>query len=98
MRKFIKKAIIFFIIIILFLSVLLNKYGGYLDYFYEKFTTPKQFSLVLGDSRAMQGIQPKVLDSCLQNSKFKLPTYNFSFTIAQASYGPSYLTAQLNEK
>tara|TARA_R110001583_G_scaffold58230_1_gene173831 strand:- start:72 stop:986 length:915 start_codon:yes stop_codon:yes gene_type:complete len=93
MIRFLKKIIIFIIIGVIFLTLLLSYYGGYLDYFYEKFTTAKQYSFILGDSRAMQGIQPKVLDSCLQKSKYKLPTYNFSFTIAQIAYGPSYLSA-----
>lgn len=93
MKKFLKKIAIFLILLCSGLIILLNNYGGYLDYFYEKFTTPKQFSMILGDSRAMQGIQPSVLDSCLAKSKYKLPTYNYSFTIAQTSYGPSYLKA-----
>jgi len=75
------------------MTLLLNNYGGYIDPFYEKFTTPKQFSMILGGSRALQGISPKVLDSCLKKSNYKLPTYNFSFTIAQAVYGPSFLSA-----
>lgn len=93
MKKFFNKIILFIAIVCCGITMLLNSYGGYLDYFYEKFTTPKQFSMILGDSRAMQGIQPKVLDSCLAESNYKLPTYNFSFTIAQAAYGPSYLKA-----
>lgn len=74
---------------ILFLGV----NGAYIDYFYDKFTTPKQYSLIIGDSRAFNGILPKVIDSCLVNTSIKKPTYNFSFTIAQAAYGPSYLEA-----
>jgi hypothetical protein len=50
--------------------------------------------MIIGDSRSFQGIQPKVLDSCLAKSKYSnISNYNFSFTIAQASYGPSYLQA-----
>lgn len=93
MKKFLNKITLFITLVIFGVLLLLNTYGGYLDYFYEKFTTPKQFSMILGDSRAMQGIQPAILDSCLINCNYKLPTYNFSFTIAQIAYGPSYLEA-----
>ncbi|GGK60444.1 MULTISPECIES: hypothetical protein [Flavobacteriaceae] len=93
MKKICRKITLFIILVVSFITVLLNYYGGYIDPFYEKFTTPKQFSMILGDSRAMQGIQPKVLDSNLKESNYKLPIYNFSFTIKQATYGASYLNA-----
>lgn len=66
-------------------------YGGYADYFYVKFTTPKQKSLILGDSRVFQGIQPAVLDENLEG--FELPVYNFGFMLTQTAYGDDYLDA-----
>lgn len=101
MSKFLKKALLFTSISLILFTFYLRIYGGYIDFFYDKFTTPKQYSLILGDSRAMSGILPKVLDSCLVNTKYQTPTYNFSFTIAQATYGPSYLKSlkrKLNTK
>lgn len=93
MKKFLYKSIIFISLVFGGIIMLFNYYGGYIDYFYPKFTTQKQFSFILGDSRAFQGIHPKEFDVSLMSSNFKLPSYNFSFTIAQTAYGPSYLDA-----
>lgn len=71
------------------ISFVLVYYGGYVDYFYEKFTSPKAKSLILGDSRSLQGIQPAVIDNYFMN-KYSGPILNYSFTIAQISYGPLY--------
>lgn len=93
MKKFLYKIVVFISLFFGGIIFLFNFYGGYIDYFYPKFTTQKQFSFILGDSRAFQGIHPKELNVTLKNSNFKLPSYNFSFTIAQTAYGPSYLEA-----
>lgn len=93
MKKLLLKLLIFSVLNLLLFSAFLIKYGGFVDYFYFKFTTPKQYSMIVGDSRALQDIQPKVLDSCLNKTDYKLPTYNFCFTMAQSAYGPSYLDA-----
>ena len=81
----------FLILVTSIVSTVLITSGGYVDYFYEKFTTPKAKSLILGDSRSMQGIQPTVINNDLLNQYFELPILNYSFTIAQISYGPLYL-------
>lgn len=91
MKKFLKKITVLIILVGIFITLLLNNFGANIDPFYEKFTTHEQSSMIFGDSRAMQGIQPKVIDSCLENSTYKLPSFNFSFTIKQIEYGPSYL-------
>lgn len=93
MKPFLIKLPIFLLLFVVFLTALLNFYGRYADPFYEKFTTPKQYSMILGASRALRGIRPQVLDSSLSKNNYALPTYNFSFTIKQASYGKSYLQA-----
>ena len=67
MKDFLTKAILFFILTMVGLAFLLLKYGYFVDYFYEKFTTPKQTSLILGDSRSMQGIQPRIINQELKN-------------------------------
>jgi hypothetical protein len=93
MKQFIIKILLFTVFSLISFILFLRFNGKYIDYFYDKFTTPKQYSLILGDSRTFDGILPKVLDSCFVNTNIKKPTYNFSFTIAQAVYGPSYLEA-----
>ena len=91
MKTFLIKSLLFLILVTSIVSTVLITSGGYVDYFYEKFTTPKAKSLILGDSRSMQGIQPTVINNDLLNQYFELPILNYSFTIAQISYGPLYL-------
>tara|TARA_B110000093_G_scaffold159236_1_gene178821 strand:+ start:658 stop:1590 length:933 start_codon:yes stop_codon:yes gene_type:complete len=93
MKQFIIKVCFFVTLSLLSFIIFLRYNGKYIDYFYDKFTTPKQYSMIIGDSRTFDGILPKVLDSCFANTIIKKPTYNFSFTVAQAVYGPSYLEA-----
>ena len=59
---------------------------GYADPYYLRFTTPPQRSLILGTSRAAQGIQPAVLGEVLGRNDL----YNFAFTIGTSPYGPDY--------
>ncbi|WP_304343518.1 hypothetical protein [Chryseobacterium koreense] len=90
MKNFLTKAVVFFMLTMVGLAFMLLKYGYFVDYFYEKFTTPRQASLILGDSRSMQGIQPRVINRELKNEGYHLPMFNYSFTIAQINYGKPY--------
>ena len=90
MKRFIIKIILFFLLITLGLSLILIKYGGFVDYFYQKFTVPKQTSMILGDSRSLQGIQPRIINQELKASGYDLPVFNYSFTIGQSNYGKPY--------
>ena len=90
MKTFLIKSLSFLIVIILLISLFLYNYGGYVDYFYNKFTTPKAASIIIGDSRALQGIQPQIINDVLKNEEFELPMFNYSFTIAQSLIGPIY--------
>lgn len=91
MKKFILKCMAFLVVVISIMSFVLIQYGGYVDYFYNKFTTPKAHSMILGDSRSLQGIQPKIISSNLRDSNLQLPILNYSFTLKQISYGEPYL-------
>ncbi|SFF60275.1 hypothetical protein SAMN04488033_101331 [Salegentibacter agarivorans] len=90
MKRFLKKAILFFLLVLAIYTFILVFFGGYVDYFYNKFTTPKQSSLIIGDSRSLQGIQPSILNECLSFKKNETQFFNYSFTISQATYGPLY--------
>ncbi len=81
---------IFTVLCLSVLSFVLLNFGGNVDYFYEKFTTPKAKSMIIGDSRSLQGIQPSVMNSYFENKNYDLPVFNYSFTIAQALIGPLY--------
>jgi hypothetical protein len=73
--------------------------NGTSDPFYQRFTTPKQSALILGNSKAAQGIVPAVLDQKLFH-EFGAKIYNYSFTVYNSPYGPVYLeslTKKLDE-
>lgn len=93
MRLLIFKLGLFFAICLAITTVVLIKYGGNIDYFYEKFTTPKAKSMIIGDSRSLQGIQPRVMNQYFDKLGYELPVFNYSFTIAQSIIGPLYNTS-----
>lgn len=90
MKKFLLKIALFTVIIVAIILFILKKYSGYVDYFYGKVSSPSQTSLIIGDSRSFQGIQPRIIDSAMAK-KFELPILNFSFTIKQMAYGDAWL-------
>lgn len=89
MKKYIIQFLLFSIIPVCFIIVTTLKYAdGDFDYYYLRFTTSKQQNLVLGNSRAAQGIVPSILENKL-NKKF----FNYSFTLSHSPYGrPYYLS------
>ncbi|HEX8269210.1 MAG TPA: hypothetical protein VF581_04905 [Flavobacterium sp.] len=97
MKKFLIKCLLIFCIVTAGFTYALYSHGGTIDYFYNKFTTPTQKSLITGDSRSLQGIQPSVLNKCLAGSNYELPFFNFSFTIKEAAYGPLYTESILKK-
>ncbi len=63
---------------------------GQVDAFYGRFTTPPAGSLIVGTSRAAQGIQPAVL-AAKSGGQFDGPLLNYAFTLTHSPYGPAYL-------
>ena len=63
---------------------------GQVDAFYGRFASPPAGSLVLGTSRAAQGIRPAVLSAQL-GSRFEGPLLNYAFTLTHSPYGPAYV-------
>ena len=60
---------------------------GNSDPHYYHFASSKQKSLILGTSKAAQGLQPDMFDSILNRKDI----YNYAFTVAHSPYGPAYL-------
>ncbi|MEZ5046512.1 MAG: hypothetical protein R2831_05920 [Chitinophagaceae bacterium] len=85
MNAFILKIIIFLIPITLLLLALCFFANGYTDPFYVRFTTPTQQNLIVGTSRAAQGLQPDIFEKILG-----IKLYNYSFTVAHSPYGKKY--------
>lgn len=90
MKKFLLKLAVFTALVTITILLLLEFAGGYVDYYYPKFSSSAQTSLIVGDSRSVEGIRPSVINKRLAQD-FDLPIFNYSFTIAQATYGECYL-------
>lgn len=90
MKKFILKFLLAFSLMLIIITLLLGFLGSYIDPFYNKFTSGKQNSLIIGDSKSFQGIQPAILNSRLKGN-YDLPVYNYSFTVKEIAYGDELL-------
>ncbi len=86
MQKFLKKIILLSLPVLGFILVTFWQADGKADGFYLRFTTPKQQSLILGTSRAAQGIMPGVIDSITG----KPGMFNYAMTIVHSPYGEVY--------
>lgn len=84
-KLFLKKIVLISLPVIAFMLWTFWQANGYSDAFYRRFTTPRQASLILGTSRAAQGILPQILDEILDKDIF-----NFAMTMANSPYGPVY--------
>ncbi len=88
MQKFLKVVVWVIIIVILSHVAAVLAIGGYADPFYRRFTSPPQKSLILGTSKAAQGLVPNVLDSILENKEGLF--FNYAFTINTSPFGKIY--------
>jgi hypothetical protein len=87
----IRLAICIAISLFIFLQYLMKFTNGISDNFYLRLTTPRQTSLILGTSRAAQGIVPEVFNN--SDLDFERKLYNFSFTDGQSLFGSVYFNA-----
>lgn len=86
MIKFIWKISVFVLVVLFLFGLILYSADGKTDPFYLKFTSPKQQSMILGTSRAAQGLNPTVFEEILD-----MNIYNYAFTLAHSPYGEIYL-------
>lgn len=86
MKTFILKTTLFCTVNLIIIYCLTLTIDGYSDPFYLRFTTKKQSSLILGTSRAAQGIVPIIIKDSLN-----IDIFNYAFTVAHSPYGPVYL-------
>ena len=94
MKKFLVKIGIALGLVVLVHGVTVLLFAnGKIDVFYLRFTTPRKHSLVLGNSRAAQGIVPDVVDESLEDQNFQGPLFNYGFTLSTSPYGPFYLAS-----
>jgi len=88
MRKFIIKSSVFSIVSLLFFLFVFSMADGNTDPFYIRFTTPKQESLILGTSKAAQGLQPDIFNKLCNTN-----LYNYAFTLGHSPFGATYLNS-----
>lgn len=86
--KFLKYFLIIFVSAVIYVIYASIYAGPKTDAFYNRFTNSRQNSLIIGSSRAAQGIDPSQFDSLGLEGLF-----NFSFTLVNSSYGEVYLNA-----
>lgn len=86
MKKFIFQIVFFVLATGLSFLWILTQADGHTDASYLKFTSPKQTNLIIGTSRAAQGLQPQVFNEILETDKF----YNYAFTLLQSPFGSVY--------
>jgi hypothetical protein len=90
MKKFLINILIIGLLIGAAHAYLIFKFDGNTDPYYMKLTDSEANSLVLGGSRASEGIIPTVLDSIFPKDK-GIQSFNFAFTNSDSPYGAIYL-------
>lgn len=86
MRKFILQLCLFSFLFLGLLYFFLLQINGKHDDFYLRFTTPQQNSLVIGTSRAAQGIIPTEINAIIPQKNL----FNYAFTIYHSPFGEVY--------
>lgn len=99
-----KKIFVISFIIVFFtlasLSLIFLKVADYsskYDLNYSKLSSSKQSSLIIGTSRAAQGIDPILLDSITQPILGNCSMYNYAFNLGCSPFGPAYYKAIINK-
>lgn len=86
MKRFLVHTCLFLFILLASFFMVFSMADGTTDAFYNKFSSPKQASLIVGGSRVAQGIQPNIIDSVYGSNNI----YNYGFTISGTPYGEAY--------
>lgn len=85
MKLYFPRILFFTSPFLLFAIIVIFSVDGYSDAYYIRFATPKQKSLIIGTSRAAQGLQPQII-----NTKLHSELFNFAFTIDHSPFGKVY--------
>lgn len=91
MQKTLVKFGVYLLLIVSIHYLAAMQAGSYFDPFYLRFTTGKHHSMIVGTSRAAQGVLPEILNRELGDKYTEIG--NFAFTVANSPYGEVYLKA-----
>jgi hypothetical protein len=86
MARFIRHLSLFSLVCVLSILYIYSLADGSTDPFYLKFTSSKQKSLIIGSSRAAQGLQPRIMNLYFEDKSL----YNFSFSRIHSPYDKAY--------
>lgn len=86
MKKLLILTGVFAVFIFASLYLVSLQANGFTDPFYLRFTTPPQTSLIIGTSRAAQGLQPEEFNKILGRDD----VFNYAFTLGQSPFGQTY--------
>lgn len=93
MKKLLINLLVYIFCLFLLVLALFYSTNGHTDGMYLKFTTTEKRSLILGTSKASQGLRPSVINNILDRED----VYNYAFTLAHSPFGPAYLES-INKK
>lgn len=89
MKKFVSQVFLFSALLIMSMLVVFFMANGRSDPYYLRFTSGSQSSLIIGTSRAAQGLQPSVFNQIIyKNTAHHF--YNYSFSLIDSPFGPAY--------
>lgn len=87
MKKLLINILVYLFCLFLLILALFYSADGHTDGMYLKFTTTEKSSLILGTSKAAQGLQPSIINKILDRDDL----YNYAFSLSHSPYGPAYL-------
>lgn len=90
MKRFVLKVSVFGLLFATSFWLIFYSEKGGSDPFYLRFTTPPATSLIIGNSRAAQGIIPAEIKANVQAYSLN-ELLNYSFTLSSSPYGKVYL-------
>jgi hypothetical protein len=93
MARFIRHLSLFSLVCGLSFLYIYSLADGRTDPFYLKFTSSKQKSLIIGSSRAAQGLQPRIMNLYFEDKSL----YNFSFSRIHSPYDKAYYKAIIDK-
>ncbi len=93
MKKFIIQIGVFLVCLLFLISAVFYSADGNADAIYLKFTTPKQSSLIIGTSKAAQGLHPNIINQVLERGDI----YNYGFSVMHSPFGPAYFNSIKNK-
>ena len=92
MKRFLFQTLIFILVVLASFAFIASRIDGCADPHYLKFTSPKQKGLILGTSRAAQGLIPSII-----KEKTGHHLYNYAFTVVHSPFGPVYYNSTVKK-